>query len=90
MSNQAAALIMVPVGVHAAMELGLDPRTFVIGICLGASCTFLTPLEPSAALVYGPGHYRFSDFLRVGGPLTTLMLVVLAVGVPIVWPFTPR
>lgn len=90
MSNQAAALVMVPVGVHAAMELGLDPRTFAIGICLGASCSFLTPLEPSAALVYGPGRYRFSDFLRVGGPLTVLMLFVLALGVPMVWPFSPR
>jgi di/tricarboxylate transporter len=88
MSNQAAALIMLPVGVHAAMTMGIAPRTFAIGICLSASCTFLTPLEPSAALVYGPGRYRFSDFLRVGGPLTGLMLAVLAVGVPMVWPFT--
>ncbi len=89
MSNQAAALIMLPVGIHAAMEMNFDPRTFAIGICLAASCTFLTPLEPSAALVYGPGHYRFSDFLRVGGPLTGLMLAVLTLGVPLAWPFTP-
>lgn len=90
MSNQAAALIMLPVGVHAALEMGLDPRTFALGTCLAASCSFLTPLEPSAALVYGPGRYRFSDFLRVGGPLTLLMLVLLTLAVPLVWPFTPR
>jgi di/tricarboxylate transporter len=90
MSNQAAALIMLPVGVHAALNMGLDPRTFALGTCLAASCSFLTPLEPSAALVYGPGRYRFSDFLRVGGPLTLLMLVLLTLAVPLVWPFTPR
>lgn len=88
MSNQAAALIMLPVGIHAAMDMGLDPRAFALGICLAASCSFLTPLEPSAALVYGPGRYRFVDFLRVGTPLTVLMLVLLTFAVPLVWPFT--
>lgn len=90
MSNQAAALLMLPVGVHAAAGLGLEPRTFAIGICFAASCSFLTPLEPSAALVFGPGRYRFSDFIRVGGPLSALMLALLTVGVPLVWPFTAR
>jgi di/tricarboxylate transporter len=90
MSNQAAALIMLPVAVHAAMRLGVDPRTFAIGTCLAASCAFITPLEPSSALVYGPGRYRFSDFLRVGGPLTALLLIVLTIGVPLLWPFGPR
>ncbi|HYH94858.1 SLC13 family permease [Hyalangium sp.] len=88
MSNQAAALIMLPVAIHAAMDMGLDPRPFALGTCLAASCSFLTPLEPSAALVYGPGRYRFLDFLRVGTPLTVLMLVLLTFAVPLVWPFT--
>jgi di/tricarboxylate transporter len=88
MSNQAAALLMLPVGIHSAMDMGLDPRAFAMGICLAASCSFLTPLEPSAALVYGPGRYRFRDFLRVGTPLTILMLVLLTVAVPLVWPLT--
>ncbi|WP_395848521.1 SLC13 family permease [Cystobacter fuscus] len=88
MSNQAAALIMLPVGIHAALDMGLDPRAFAMGICLAASYSFLTPLEPSAALVYGPGRYRFRDFLRVGTPLSVLMLALLTVAVPLVWPFT--
>jgi len=88
MSNQAAALIMLPVGIHAALDMGLDPRAFAMGICLAASYSFLTPLEPSAALVYGPGRYRFRDFLRVGTPLSVLMLTLLTVAVPLVWPFT--
>jgi di/tricarboxylate transporter len=87
MSNQAAALVMVPVGVHTAADLGVDPRTFAIGICLAASCSLLTPLEPSAALVYGPGRYRFLDFVRVGGPITVLMLALLTLLVPLFWPF---
>ncbi|RKG92969.1 SLC13 family permease [Corallococcus terminator] len=88
MSNQAAALVMLPVAIHSAMDMGLDPRAFALGTCLAASCSFLTPLEPSAALVYGPGRYRFVDFLRVGTPLTVLMLVLLTFAVPLVWPFT--
>lgn len=83
-------IIMLPTGIHAAMDMGLDPWGFAIGICLAASCSFLTPLEPSAALVYGPGRYRFRDFLRVGTPLTGLMLGLLTLAVPLVWPFTAR
>jgi di/tricarboxylate transporter len=87
MSNQASALVMVPIAFHAAVDLGLDPRPFVMGTCLAASCAFMTPLEPSAALVYGAGHYRFSDFLRVGTPITVLLLVLLTIAVPVAWPF---
>ena len=87
MSNQAGALIMLPIALHAAAQLGVAPRPFAIGICLAASCAFATPLEPSAALVYGPGGYHFGDFLRVGTPITLLMLVVLTFAVPVVWPF---
>jgi di/tricarboxylate transporter len=89
MSNQAAALVMLPIAVHAASQLGIEPRSFAIGICLAASCSFATPLEPSAALVYGPGGYHFGDYVRVGAPLTALMLVLLTLGVPIFWPFIP-
>jgi acetyl esterase/lipase len=68
MSNQAAALIMLPVGIHAALDMGLEPRAFAMGICLAASYSFLTPLEPSAALVYGPGRNTFLQ------PSTILLL----------------
>ncbi len=88
MSNQAAALIMLPIGVHTAMEMGLDPRTFAIATCLAASCSFVTPFEPAAALVYGAGRYRVLDFLRVGAPVTLVSVAILVVGVPLVWPFS--
>jgi hypothetical protein len=87
MSNQAAALVVVPIAYHSAVDLGVDPRPFLVGTCLAASCALMTPLEPSAALVYGPGRYRFSDFLRVGTPVTLVLLAMLTVFVPTVWPF---
>jgi di/tricarboxylate transporter len=87
MSNQAAALVMLPVAVSAATQLGVDTRPFAIGVTLAASCSFITPLEPSCVLVYGPGHYRFTDFFRLGTPLTALLLAFLVAVVPVVWPF---
>ncbi|WNG34122.1 SLC13 family permease [Archangium violaceum] len=87
MSNQAAALVILPVAVGAAAKLGVDPRPFAIGVTLAASCSFITPLEPSCVLVYGPGHYRFTDFFRLGTPLTALLLAFLVAVVPLVWPF---
>ena len=87
MSNQAAALVVLPVAVSAAHQLGVDPRPFAIGVTLAASCSFITPLEPSCVLVYGPGHYRFTDFFRLGTPLTALLLAFLVVAVPFFWPF---
>jgi di/tricarboxylate transporter len=87
MSNQAAALVILPVAIGAATKLGVDPRPFAIGVTLAASCSFITPLEPSCVLVYGPGHYRFTDFFRLGTPLTALLLGFLVMVVPLVWPF---
>ncbi|WP_224242529.1 SLC13 family permease [Hyalangium gracile] len=87
MSNQAAALVVLPVAVSAAAQLGVDARPFAIGVTLAASCSFITPLEPSCVLVYGPGHYRFTDFFRLGTPLTSLLLAFLVFVVPVVWPF---
>jgi di/tricarboxylate transporter len=86
MSNQAAALVVLPVAVSAATQLGVDARPFAIGITLAASCSFITPLEPSCVLVYGPGHYRFTDFFRLGTPLTALLVAGLVFLVPAVWP----
>ncbi|MBE4747561.1 SLC13 family permease [Corallococcus sp. ZKHCc1 1396] len=87
MSNQAAALVVLPVALSAATQLGVDLRPFAMGITLAASCSFITPLEPSCVLVYGPGHYRFTDFFRLGTPLTAVLVAFLVVAVPWVWPF---
>jgi len=86
MSNQAAAVVVVPVAIQTALQLGLNPRSFAVMITLGASCSFLTPLEPSCMMVYGPGNYRFIDFLKVGMPLTMIIFFTALIMVPIIWP----
>jgi di/tricarboxylate transporter len=86
MSNQAAALVLLPVAIHAAQTLGIEPRPFVMAVVFAASCSFLTPLEPSCVLVYGPGNYRFFDFVRVGSILTLIVFVVSVFMIPHYWP----
>jgi di/tricarboxylate transporter len=86
MSNQAAAVVVIPIALETAFQLGLNPRTFAIMIALGASCSYLTPLEPSCLIVYGPGEYRFFDFLKVGSLLTVLTYLIAIVLVPLIWP----
>jgi di/tricarboxylate transporter len=86
MSNQAAAAVVLPVAVQTARQMGLNPRSFAIMIALAASCSFLTPLEPACLLVYGPGRYRFVDFIKVGSLLTVLVCVIAIVMVMLVWP----
>jgi di/tricarboxylate transporter len=88
MSNQAAAIIVLPVAVQTALQLQLSPRTFVMMIAVAASCSYLTPLEPACLMVYGPGRYRFLDFLKIGAILTLLIYAVSILLVPRVWPLT--
>ncbi|WP_237151113.1 SLC13 family permease [Pontibacter actiniarum] len=86
MSNAAAALVIVPVALRTAASLGSDPRAFAIAIMLAASVSLVTPFEPACILVYSPGKYRFSDFIKVGSPLTLLLIIVILVLVPVFWP----
>jgi di/tricarboxylate transporter len=87
MSNQAAALVMLPISVKTALALGLNPRTFAVTVTYAASCSFLTPLEPACVLVYTPGGYRFLDFLKVGSLLTIAVFAIVIWLVPVFWPF---
>ncbi|WP_237586762.1 SLC13 family permease [Pontibacter russatus] len=86
MSNAAAALVVVPVALRAAVEMGADPRAFAIAIMLAASVSLVTPFEPACILVYSPGKYRFWDFIRIGSPLTLLLITVILLLVPVFWP----
>lgn len=86
MSNQAAALVVLPVAVQTALSLGLNPRTFIVGVTYAASFSFITPLEPACVLVYTPGRYRFMDFVKIGTVLTIIVFVVSITLVPIFWP----
>ncbi len=85
MSNQAAALVVLPVAVKTAVALGLNPRTFAVAVTYAASFSFITPLEPACVLVYTPGRYRFMDFVKVGTILTVVVFIVAIVLVPIFW-----
>lgn len=87
MSNQAAALVVVPVAVQTAALLGLNPRTFAVAVTYAASFSFITPLEPACILVYTPGRYKFMDFVKVGTILTIIVFVVSIFLVPIFWRF---
>ena len=89
MSNQAAALVMLPIAVKTAIALGLNPRTFAITVTYAASCSFLTPLEPACVLVYTPGRYRFFDFVKVGAILTIAVFAIVIWLVPRFWPLQP-
>lgn len=86
MSNAAAALVVLPVALQTALELEANPRTFGIAVMLSASVSLITPFEPSCILVYGPGKYRFADFLKVGMGVTFFLMVVLLFLTPYFWP----
>ncbi len=88
MSNQAAALVVLPIALQTGIQLGVDPRAFGMMVAVAASCSYLTPLEPSCLMVYGPGKYRFADFFRVGMPLTVLIYAIAIILVPWLWPLT--
>jgi di/tricarboxylate transporter len=86
MSNQAAALVVLPIAMQTGIQLGVDPRAFGMMVAVAASCSYLTPLEPSCLMVYGPGKYKFSDFFKVGLPLTVLIYAIAIMLVPWLWP----
>jgi di/tricarboxylate transporter len=87
-TNNAAAVLVFPIAMAAALEHGIDPRPLAMGLAVVASASFLTPLGyQTNTMVYGAGGYRFTDFARLGAPLTVLVVAVVVVAVPLVWPF---
>jgi len=85
-SNAAAAAIMFPIAVTAAVEIGHDPRGFAIAIAVAASASFLSPIGyQTNTMVYGPGGYRFFDYARLGAPLTAIVLATTVVLEPVFW-----
>jgi di/tricarboxylate transporter len=87
LSNNAAAVLMFPVAVATAATLGADPRPFVIAVTLSASLSFLSPIGyQTNMMVYALGGYRFTDFARLGAPLTLLCIVLQLTLIPLVFP----
>lgn len=87
MSNVAAALLVLPLAIHSAIDLGVNPRTFAIGVTIAASCSLIAPLEPACVLVYGPGRYKFSDFIKNGSILAFIIFIISMIAIPMLWPF---
>ncbi|HEX7342026.1 MAG TPA: SLC13 family permease [Rhodanobacteraceae bacterium] len=88
LTNNAAAVLMFPIGLAAAHLLAVNPMPFIMAVMIGASASFITPIGyQTNMMVYGPGGYRFLDFTRVGVPLAILVGVVVMLVVPQVWPF---
>ncbi|MEG8058675.1 SLC13 family permease [Sphingomonas sp. 22L2VL55-3] len=87
LNNAATVLVMAPIAAVFAHDLGYRPEAFLIGTAIGAGCDFLTPIGHQCnTLVFGPGGYRFSDYARLGAPLSVLVVLV---GTPLVmwtWP----
>ncbi|WP_334193177.1 SLC13 family permease [Pararhodobacter sp.] len=86
-SNNAVAVIVTPVAIGLAQTLGVDPRPLVVAVMFAASASFATPIGyQTNTLVYGPGGYRFTDFLRVGLPLNALAALTSTLLIPLIWP----
>ena len=86
-SNNAVAVVVTPIAIGLATSLGLDPRPFVIAVMVAASAAFATPIGyQTNMLVYGPGGYSFTDFLKVGIPLNLSVGMIASFLIPIFWP----
>ena len=88
LSNNAVAVIYTPIVIELAQSLGVDPRGFVVAVMFSASVAFATPVGyQTNMMVYGPGGYRFADFMRVGIPLNILTGLLASALIPVFWPF---
>ena len=87
-SNVATAIIMVPIAIAVSGQLGLESRPFVFAVAFAASASFITPIGYQTNLmVYGPGGYKFSDYIRVGLPLSILLFISAVIIIPKMWSF---
>ena len=86
-SNNAVAVVVTPIAIALAQALGVDPRPFVVAVMVAASASFATPVGyQTNMMVYGPGGYRFTDFMRVGIPLNLSIGLISSVMIPLIWP----
>jgi di/tricarboxylate transporter len=89
-SNNAVAVLFVPIVIGVAQQLGVDPRPFVVGVMLAASASFATPIGyQTNTLVYSAGNYRFADFARMGVPLNLIVWAATSLLIPLFWPLVP-
>ena len=88
MPNPAVAVLLAPIALNAATNLGISPYPLMMAVAISASAAFLSPVgHPANMLVMGPGGYRFSDYFKVGLPLTVIVWLVVIFVIPLIWPF---
>lgn len=89
-SNNAVAVVVTPVAIGVASALGIDPRPLVIAVMVAASASFATPIGyQTNTLVYGPGGYAFTDFMKIGIPLNLTVGLLASLLIPVIWPLSP-
>ena len=87
MSNNATAVVLTPIALLTAADLGMNPYALVVAVMFGASASFMTPVGyQTNTLIYGPGGYRFFDFTKVGTPLNIILLITATILIPLFWP----
>ncbi|MEE8278276.1 MAG: SLC13 family permease, partial [Thermoanaerobaculia bacterium] len=90
MPTAAVAILVAPIALSTAQDLGISPFALMMTVSLSASASFLSPVaHPANVLIMGPGGYRFLDYVKVGLPLTLVCLTVVLLVLPIFWPLTP-
>jgi di/tricarboxylate transporter len=88
LSNNATAVLLLPIAISTAISIGVDPKPFIVGICFGASACFATPVGYQTNLmVYGPGGYSFIDYMKLGIPLNIFVVIASTLCIPLIWPF---
>ena len=86
-SNNAVAVVVTPIAIGLAQAAGLDPRPLVVAVMVAASASFATPIGyQTNMMVYGPGGYRFTDFMKIGIPLNLSMGLIVSAVIPLIWP----
>jgi di/tricarboxylate transporter len=89
MPNPVVTVLMAPIAINTAVDLSLSPYALMMVVAIAASASFMSPVgHPANVLVMGPGGYRFSDYIKVGIPLTIVVLIVTLLVLPVFWPLS--